>query len=113
MYSNKSGANVKVVCRFRPLNDFEKQSGDVIDFAITKNSQVKIKTNKKNEQDYNFNFDYAFNIDTEQKEVFEVVARPVIDGVFEGWNGTILAYGQTSSGKTFTMQGMLTRRNDE
>ena len=101
------------MCRFRPLNDFEKQSGDVIDFSIIKNSQVKIRTNKKNDQDYNFNFDYAFPIDTEQKEVFEVVARPVIESVFEGWNGTILAYGQTSSGKTFTMQGGLIRRDDE
>ena len=30
-----------------------------------------------------------------------------MEGVFDGWNGTILAYGQTSSGKTFTMQGVL------
>ena len=101
------------MCRFRPLNDFEKQSGDVIDMAITKNSQVKIKTGKKNESDHVFNFDYAFGTNTEQNEVFEIVARPVIDGVFEGWNGTILAYGQTSSGKTFTMQGYFIRCNDE
>ena len=96
---------MKVICRFRPLNDFEKQSGDVIDFSILRNSQVKVRTNKKNDPEQVFNFDYAFNVDAEQKEVFEIVARPVIDGVFEGWNGTILAYGQTSSGKTFTMQG--------
>lgn len=95
------------------MNDFEKQSGDIIDIDIVKNSQVKIRTGKKNEPDHVFNFDYAFGMDTEQKEVFEVVARPVIDGVFEGWNGTILAYGQTSSGKTFTMQGSFIRCHDE
>ena len=38
------------------------------------------------------------------------MARPVIEGVFEGWNGSILAYGQTSSGKTFTMQGILLKK---
>lgn len=31
--------------------------------------------------------------------------KPIIESVLDGFNGTILAYGQTSSGKTFTMQG--------
>jgi kinesin family protein 5 len=34
-----------------------------------------------------------------------VVAKPVVDSIFQGFNGTIFAYGQTNSGKTFTMQG--------
>ena len=37
--------------------------------------------------------------------VYDVAARPIIDSVLEGFNGTIFAYGQTSSGKTHTMQG--------
>ena len=40
-----------------------------------------------------------------QKEVYDVAAKPIIDSVLEGFNGTIFAYGQTSSGKTHTMQG--------
>lgn len=38
-------------------------------------------------------------------QVFERVARPVVNGALEGFNGTIFAYGQTGSGKTFTMTG--------
>ena len=37
--------------------------------------------------------------------VYEYAAKPIIESVLEGFNGTIFAYGQTSSGKTYTMQG--------
>ena len=37
--------------------------------------------------------------------MYDVAAKPIIDSVLEGFNGTIFAYGQTSSGKTHTMQG--------
>ena len=40
-----------------------------------------------------------------QKEVYDKAAKPIIESVLEGFNGTIFAYGQTSSGKTHTMQG--------
>ena len=40
-----------------------------------------------------------------QSETYEVVARGVVDAVLEGYNGTVLAYGQTGTGKTYTMNG--------
>lgn len=40
-----------------------------------------------------------------QEDMFESVGRPMVDAVMEGFNASILAYGQTSSGKTFTMMG--------
>ena len=39
------------------------------------------------------------------ENVFKVVVEPILDGVVNGFNGTIFAYGQTGSGKTFTMMG--------
>lgn len=44
-------------------------------------------------------------MDSEQKDVYDVAARPIIDSVLDGFNGTVFAYGQTSSGKTHTMSG--------
>lgn len=38
-------------------------------------------------------------------DVYNEVARPIVDKVFDGFNGTIFAYGQTGTGKTFTMEG--------
>ena len=62
-----------------------------------------------------FNYDRVFDTSSCQKEVYDIGAKPIIDskqlslsidvGVIEGFNGTIFAYGQTSSGKTHTMQG--------
>ena len=43
---------------------------------------------------------------TQQERVFEEVARDVVDSCFEGYNGTIFAYGQSGSGKTFTITGV-------
>jgi kinesin family protein 5 len=50
-------------------------------------------------------FDYAFPPSSTQQMVYEVTAKPVVMSCLAGFNGTIFAYGQTSSGKTFTMQG--------
>lgn len=52
-----------------------------------------------------FSFDHVFRPDASQHQVFRHVGKPVVDAVLHGCNGTILAYGQTSSGKTFTMGG--------
>ena len=49
---------------------------------------------------------------TKQERVFDEVAKDVIDGCFEGYNGTIFAYGQTGSGKTFTITGGAERYAD-
>ena len=40
-----------------------------------------------------------------QVDVYNRVARNIVDNVLEGYNGTIFAYGQTGTGKTFTMEG--------
>jgi kinesin family member 5 len=54
---------------------------------------------------HKFNFDRVFGPDSTQAETFTEVAKPIIDGVLNGYNGTIFAYGQTGSGKSFTMEG--------
>jgi centromeric protein E len=52
-----------------------------------------------------FTFDKTFGEDTTTRQVYDTVAKGIVDSVVSGLNGTIFAYGQTSSGKTFTMQG--------
>ena len=62
---------------------------------------------KGKEDDHDFIFDHVFDPDSTQEEVYESAAMPIVESVLEGFNGTILAYGQTASGKTYTMQGEL------
>lgn len=52
-----------------------------------------------------FNFDRVFNQESTQKEVFDVIGIPLVESSLEGFNSTLFVYGQTSSGKTFSMQG--------
>ena len=52
-----------------------------------------------------FRFDRIFDEDSTTQEVYESVAQEIVHSVVRGLNGTIFAYGQPSSGKTFTMKG--------
>lgn len=54
---------------------------------------------------HQFKFSRVFDQAASQEEVFEHVARHMIDSFLGGYNGTIFAYGQTSSGKTYTIEG--------
>ena len=58
-----------------------------------------------NRSSFRFNFaTEIFDVDSKQQELFKVVDR-VVKGALAGYNGTVFAYGQTSSGKTYTMTG--------
>lgn len=61
---------------------------------------------------HNFRFKHIFPEECTQSDVFDVVAKPVVDSVLDGFNGTIFAYGQTGSGKTFTITGGPERYED-
>ncbi|XP_020570050.1 kinesin-like protein KIF3A isoform X2 [Oryzias latipes] len=100
--------NVKVVVRCRPLNQREKMTGfkqavtvDEIRGTITVN-----KFETAQEPPKTFTFDTVFGPDSKQLDVYNLTARPIVDSVLEGYNGTIFAYGQTGTGKTFTMEGV-------
>ena len=54
---------------------------------------------------HSFRFDKIFDCATTQEQIFNEVARDVIDSAIDGYNGTIFAYGQTGSGKTYTITG--------
>ncbi|KAM3133521.1 hypothetical protein pb186bvf_014363 [Paramecium bursaria] len=54
---------------------------------------------------HTFSFKETFGMETTQDEVFDKVAKDVVDSAIQGYNGTIFAYGQTGSGKTYTMTG--------
>ena len=50
-----------------------------------------------------YKFDEVFDKNSCQNDVFIACGIQLVDGCFEGYNATILAYGQTASGKTYTM----------
>ncbi|KAM3141803.1 hypothetical protein pb186bvf_006125 [Paramecium bursaria] len=61
--------------------------------------------NPANYQIHQFTFDYVYDQDSTQQEVYETTAALSVDSTLEGYNSTIIAYGQTGTGKTYTMHG--------
>ena len=52
-----------------------------------------------------YTFDRTFDTNATQLEIYDTAVQPIVESCLEGYNGTIFAYGQTSSGKTHTMLG--------
>ena len=115
-------SNVKVYCRIRPENEQEISSGlgiclnpqsqttvQIIVDNLNINSGLKENYSEKTKQE--FTYDKIYPIETTQKTIFEQVAKPLILSAFEGINGTLFCYGQTASGKTYTMEGIPSDNN--
>lgn len=93
--------NIKVIARFRPENENEKGSGDrIVEFSDEQTCSVST-----GEFNGSFTFDRVFDIESEQKDVFDYSLKQTVDDLMKGYNGTVLAYGQTGSGKSYTMMG--------
>jgi len=90
---------IKVCVRCRPLNKKEKNANArVITNMVESTGEINIghKT---------YNFDKVFGPKSDQMSVYREVVEPVIYEVLDGYSCTIFAYGQTGTGKTFTMEG--------
>uniref|UniRef100_A0A8C9WA33 Kinesin-like protein n=1 Tax=Scleropages formosus TaxID=113540 RepID=A0A8C9WA33_SCLFO len=88
---------IKVMCRFRPLNSSEVTRGDKYIPKFQGEDTVVIGGKP-------YVFDRVLQSNTTQEQVYNACAQKIVKDVLEGYNGTIFAYGQTSSGKTHTME---------
>ncbi|XP_059583379.1 kinesin heavy chain isoform X1 [Alligator mississippiensis] len=93
--------SIKVMCRFRPLNEAEILRGDKFIPKFKGDETVVVGQGKP------YVFDRVLPPNTSQEQVYNACAKQIVKDVLEGYNGTIFAYGQTSSGKTHTMEGKL------
>ncbi|RDY01938.1 Kinesin-like protein KIN-4A [Mucuna pruriens] len=90
--------SVKVALHIRPLIADERQQGCIECVSVSHGKpQVQIGS-------HSFTFDYVYgNGGSPSVDMFEECVAPLVDGLFQGYNATVLAYGQTGSGKTYTM----------
>ncbi|RVE41900.1 hypothetical protein evm_013450 [Chilo suppressalis] len=96
--------NIKVVVKVRPL--IARELEDKLSY------QWRVKNNTLYQLDHNgrdigtsFTFDKVYDKDTKTSDIYNDIAKPIVEAATAGFNGTIFAYGQTSSGKTYTMSG--------
>ncbi|XP_065528004.1 kinesin-like protein KIF11 [Lathamus discolor] len=104
----EKGKNIQVVVRCRPFNTSERKAGSypVVDCdqarkeVSVRTGGVTDKTSRKT-----YTFDMVFGGQAKQIDVYRSVVCPILDEVIMGYNCTVFAYGQTGTGKTFTMEG--------
>uniref|UniRef100_A0A8C5KVD1 Kinesin family member 11 n=1 Tax=Jaculus jaculus TaxID=51337 RepID=A0A8C5KVD1_JACJA len=104
----EKGKNIQVVVRCRPFNLSERKANahSVVECDHAR-KEVSVRTaglaDKSSRKTYTF--DMVFGASTKQIDVYRSVVCPILDEVIMGYNCTIFAYGQTGTGKTFTMEG--------
>lgn len=108
----QGASNILVAVRCRPLTKKERDIDDtnliqILDekVVLIMDPQFKLSQigNRANEKQYAF--DFAFDESSLQKDIFDKTTNFLIDGVLNGYNATVFAYGATGAGKTYTMLG--------
>nr|XP_020652631.1 kinesin-like protein KIF21A isoform X5 [Pogona vitticeps]XP_020652633.1 kinesin-like protein KIF21A isoform X6 [Pogona vitticeps] len=98
MSTGQDESAVRVAVRIRPQLAKEKIEGCHICTSVTPGEpQVFLGKDKA------FTFDYMFDIESRQEEIYTQCIEKLVEGCFEGYNATVFAYGQTGAGKTYTM----------
>lgn len=100
------GQNIQVFVRCRPLSDQERRS--VIE-VVPERREIVFQDNQQEPK--NFYFDHVFSSTASQLDVYKKVVSPLIDQVLQGFNCTVFAYGQTGTGKTYTMEGLVSNED--
>jgi kinesin family protein 3/17 len=97
-----------VICRCRPFSEKERIGGfeNIINIDERRGVVAIRDPNNSKENEKTFTFDSVFDWNCQQLDVYNKTARPIIESVLEGYNGTIFAYGQTGTGKTYSMVGI-------
>jgi len=110
--ANKSEC-VKVAVRVRPLSqketDANQKSIIEVENDCTPNQLYVTHCDSAGRATMKtYAFDHVFHPQNTQSEVYRQCAAPIVESVLRGYNGTLFAYGQTGTGKTFTMEGDVT-----
>lgn len=101
-------SNIQIYLRMRPMvgrcewHSVAGKDGRTFVTKIPREDGIALNNARA---EYKFRFDGIFNQEATQEEVFEGAALPVVDDALRGINGTVFAYGQTGTGKTYTITG--------
>lgn len=100
----QASSQVMVAARVRPLLPADRSNGVMCVQALPQAQQI-ILGNQCFNQCFQFPVDYAFPMEAQQSQVFDTVVQPLMDRLLQGFDTSVVTYGQSTSGKTYTMLG--------
>ena len=110
--TKKSLYKIMVAVRCRPLSQKEKEISPKETINIIDKKVIKLKDpngflnpNNIRAKEQILEFDHAFDSKDSQETIFNSTTKPLIEGIVNGFNATVFAYGATGAGKTYTMLG--------
>ena len=121
LIENNKSDNIIIAIRIRPFSTNELKFSNLTPLQITSSNSINIITpfesslannnnnynnNKSKENNNNtFYFDYIFSQNISQEEIYTTSISFLINNIFEGFNSTVFTFGETGTGKTYTMLG--------
>eukprot|EP01084_Bolivina_argentea_P137943 242937_1 len=98
--------SIRVIARFRPSFELEQKSQKTrkIDIQVT-GKLLSLRVQQHQQQNTFYSLDGIMDEKTTPEKVFAKIAQPICDGILQGYNGTIITYGQSGSGKSCCMYG--------
>ncbi|KAF7164002.1 hypothetical protein CNMCM5623_008641 [Aspergillus felis] len=100
--------HVVVRCRGRNDREIKENSGVVVETEGAKGKTVELSMGPNAVSNKAYTFDKVFSAAADQVTVYEDVVLPIVNEMLAGYNCTVFAYGQTGTGKTYTMSGDMT-----
>ncbi|GIQ87570.1 kinesin-like protein, partial [Kipferlia bialata] len=99
--------NIRVGVRIRPMSSTEAAHSRQRDIpsAITAKGPRTLELTRETQPPVQFRFDSVLRERASQLQAYDVLARPVVSALLAGYNASILAYGESGSGKTYTIHG--------
>ncbi|KAJ2903104.1 kinesin motor domain-containing protein [Zalerion maritima] len=103
--AGETNINVVVRCRGRNEREVREKSAVVVDTEGVKGTAVTLSMGPNAVSNKAYTFDSVFSPAADQSMLFDDVVKPILEEMLTGFNCTIFAYGQTGTGKTYTMSG--------
>ena len=94
-------------CRFRPPNEYEISHSTNNSVILLSQKQLIITQEKKLELKKDYVFDGLFDFDTSKEKFYDKTCKQIISNVLKGYNGGIICYGETGTGKTSTINNII------
>lgn len=95
--------NIQVAVRVQPVK--HEDTGNLIYWGCEQGMVVQLEPTTEKRIGNPYSFNHLFGSETRNDHIYESIIQPLIDSAMDGFNTTVLAYGQETSGKTYTMMG--------